>query len=76
MTRYRIVVLAGDGIGPEVTEQATRVLNTVADRFGWQVELVPHLIGAAAWRATGSALAGGRARRGARQRCRAARRGG
>ena len=56
MTRYRVVVLAGDGIGPEVTEQATRVLTSVADRFGWQVELVPHLIGAAAWQATGSAL--------------------
>ena len=56
MTRYRIVVLAGDGIGPEVTDQATRVLNAVADRFGWQVELVPHLIGGVASRATGSPL--------------------
>jgi len=56
MTRYRIVVLAGDGIGPEVTEQATRVLGAVADRFGWQVELVPQLIGGAAYRATGTAL--------------------
>ncbi len=56
MTRYRIVVLAGDGIGPEVTDQATRVLGAVADRFGWQVELVPHLVGGAAYRATGSAL--------------------
>ncbi len=56
MTRYRIVVLAGDGIGPEVTEQATRVLTSIADRFGWQLELVPHLIGAAAWRATGTPL--------------------
>ena len=55
MTRYRIVVLAGDGIGPEVTEQATRVLTTVADRFGWQVELVPHLVG-------GGGLPGHRAR--------------
>jgi 3-isopropylmalate dehydrogenase len=56
MTQYRIVVLAGDGVGPEVTAQATRVLQTVADHFGWQVELVPHLVGAAAWRATGSPL--------------------
>jgi 3-isopropylmalate dehydrogenase len=45
MTRYRVVVLAGDGIGPEVTEQATRVLTSVADRFGWQVNS-SQLIGA------------------------------
>jgi len=56
MTHYRIVVLPGDGIGPEVTEQGERVLAAVADRFGWQVDLAPHLIGAAALRAAGAAL--------------------
>lgn len=58
MTQYRIVVLAGDGIGPEVIAQASRVLVAVADRFGWQLELIPHLIGGAAFRATRSPLPG------------------
>ena len=30
----RILVLPGDGIGPEVTEQARRVLEAAARRFG------------------------------------------
>ena len=29
-----IVILGGDGIGPEVTEQGVRVLEAVASRFG------------------------------------------
>jgi len=46
-----IVVLPGDGIGPEVTGAAERVLRAVADRFGHTFSLVPHLIGGAALRA-------------------------
>lgn len=56
MTTYRVTVLAGDGIGPEVTEQAERVLVAVAERFGWRIDFSRHLIGAAAWRSTGSPL--------------------
>ena len=29
-----IAVLPGDGIGPEVTEQAKKILQTVAEKFG------------------------------------------
>jgi len=36
MTRS-IVVLPGDGIGPEVAAQATRVLETIAGRFGMEL---------------------------------------
>src|SRR5258708_21422135 len=32
--RASIAVLAGDGIGPEVTAEAVRVLRAVAERFG------------------------------------------
>jgi len=32
---YRIAVIAGDGIGPEVTREATKVLTAAADRFGF-----------------------------------------
>ena len=43
-----IVVLPGDGIGPEVTGAAERVLRAVADRFGHTFTLTTHLIGGAA----------------------------
>ena len=32
--KLKIVVLPGDGVGPEVTEQAVRVLREVADIHG------------------------------------------
>jgi 3-isopropylmalate dehydrogenase len=44
----KITILPGDGIGPEVTEQAVLVLQSVAGRFGHQVELQHKLIGGAA----------------------------
>ena len=43
-----IVLLPGDGIGPEVTGAAERVLRAVADRFGHTFTLTSHLIGGAA----------------------------
>jgi 3-isopropylmalate dehydrogenase len=52
----RITVLGGDGIGPEVTAQAVRVLDAVAKKFGHTFEYTPALIGGAAIDATGSAL--------------------
>jgi 3-isopropylmalate dehydrogenase len=40
-----IAVIAGDGIGPEVTAEAVRVLNAVAVRFGHQFSLHEALFG-------------------------------
>lgn len=54
--RAKIVTLPGDGIGPEVTNEAVRVLHAVAARFGHTFECEPHLIGGAAIEATGCAL--------------------
>jgi 3-isopropylmalate dehydrogenase len=51
-----IAVLAGDGIGPEVTAQGVSVLQTVAARFGHQIELREGLIGGCALERTGSPL--------------------
>jgi len=36
--KLKIAVLAGDGIGPEVTAEAVRVLEAVADRHGHTFE--------------------------------------
>ena len=46
-----IVLLPGDGIGPEVTGAAEQVLRAVASRFGHAFTLTSHLIGGAAVRA-------------------------
>jgi len=54
--RAVITVLPGDGIGPEVTSEALKVLAAVAQRFGHQFETREALIGGAAIDATGTAL--------------------
>jgi 3-isopropylmalate dehydrogenase len=54
--KARIAVLGGDGIGPEVTAAAVRVLRVVADRFGHELDFVEALIGGAAIDSSGSAL--------------------
>ena len=54
--KARIVVLPGDGIGPEVTAEAVRVLEAVAARFGHEFDFDHQLIGGAAIDATGAAL--------------------
>ena len=51
-----IVVLPGDGIGPEVTAQGVRVLQAVATKFGHQIEFREALIGGCAIDKTGIAL--------------------
>ncbi len=51
-----IGVLPGDGIGPEVVEQALRVLDAIARRSGQRFELRHGLIGGAAIDATGKAF--------------------
>lgn len=54
--KAKIVVLPGDGIGPEVTREGVRVLQAIAKKFGHQFETEEHLIGGAAIDATGTAL--------------------
>jgi 3-isopropylmalate dehydrogenase len=56
MTRFTIAVLPGDGIGPEVTAEAVRVLTAVADLYGYEIVATEHAIGAAAVRQYGEAL--------------------
>jgi 3-isopropylmalate dehydrogenase len=51
-----IAVLPGDGIGPEVTAAAERVLAAVSERFGLQVTTAPYPIGAAGLAAAGDPL--------------------
>lgn len=56
MKKYRIAVLRGDGIGPEIVEQAVRVIDTAAARFGFSVLYQEALLGGAAIDAAGVPL--------------------
>ncbi|GCF09211.1 3-isopropylmalate dehydrogenase [Dictyobacter arantiisoli] len=56
MGNYTITVLAGDGIGPEVTDQAVRVLDAVAKRFGHTFTYHKRLVGVAAIEAEGDSI--------------------
>ena len=44
---YKILTLPGDGIGPEVTCEAVRVLHHVAKRFDFGIELQEAVVGGA-----------------------------
>jgi 3-isopropylmalate dehydrogenase len=52
----KITVLPGDGIGPEVTAEAIRVLRAVAHVRGYHLRLTEQLIGGAAIEQSGSPL--------------------
>jgi 3-isopropylmalate dehydrogenase len=52
----KITVLPGDGVGPEVTREALRVLNAVAAVHSIEIETTEALIGGCAIRETGSPL--------------------
>ncbi len=54
--KLTIALLAGDGIGPEVTREAVRVLRAIAVRFGHELTFVEKPIGAAAFREYGAVL--------------------
>ena len=54
--KKNIAVIAGDGIGPEVTNQAIKVLNAVAEHYGHDFNYSFCLMGAVAIDATGKAL--------------------
>src|SRR5215216_3848956 len=51
-----IVVIEGDGIGPEVTRQSVRVLNAIADTFQHEFDYSYGLMGADAIDKTGNPL--------------------
>lgn len=56
MQNYKIAVLKGDGIGPEIVTEAMKVLDAVADKCGFSVEYDEALLGGCAIDATGVPL--------------------
>lgn len=53
MGKYNIAVLPGDGIGPEVIEQAAKVIEAVGEKYNHSFELKEGLLGGCAIDATG-----------------------
>ena len=53
MSDFNIAVIAGDGIGPEVTAEAVKVLRAVT---GDRLAFTPYALGAEHWQATGEVL--------------------
>jgi 3-isopropylmalate dehydrogenase len=56
MSPFKVAVLAGDGIGPEVMAEALRVLEAVSSKFSVQFQFAEHAVGGAAIDAHGHAL--------------------
>ncbi|WP_120511779.1 3-isopropylmalate dehydrogenase [Photobacterium salinisoli] len=54
--RYKIAVLSGDGIGPEVMRQAHKVLDAIEARFGFTLEREEYDVGGIAIDKHGSPL--------------------
>ena len=56
MASHKILLLPGDGIGPEITAEAVRVLDVLGSQFDMSFEYEEALLGGCAIDATGSAL--------------------
>ena len=48
MKNYKICVIKGDGIGPEIIDEAIKVLDVVSAEFGIKFEYDYKLMGGAA----------------------------
>jgi 3-isopropylmalate dehydrogenase len=56
METYKIALLAGDGIGPEIMDEAIKVLKAIEKKAEVRFELNPALFGAVAYFKTGDAF--------------------
>lgn len=54
--RFKVALLKGDGIGPEIVDSAVAVLKKVADKYGHDFVFTPYLIGGCAIDETGIPL--------------------
>src|ERR1700748_2123125 len=54
--KLKVLVGAGDGIGPEVTREAVRILTSVAESGGYDFQFTEAPIGGVAIRQTGTPL--------------------
>ena len=53
---YKIAVIKGDGIGPEIIDQAIKILNKIGEKYNHNFQYIEALAGGAAIDKTGSPL--------------------
>jgi len=53
---YKIAVLAGDGIGPEVTKESVKILKVIGETFRYNFQFDYGIMGAEAIYQTGNPL--------------------
>jgi isocitrate/isopropylmalate dehydrogenase len=56
MTQYKIPVLPGDGIGPEIIDEGKKVIDAAGERFGFDVEWIEYPHGADHYLETGELI--------------------
>ncbi len=56
MREFKLAVIAGDGIGPEVVAEGLKVLTKVAAKYSLAFTITQYPLGAAHWHATGEVL--------------------
>jgi len=56
MKKYKIGVIPGDGIGPEVIREGIKVLKATADKFNFGLELISYNFGGERYLKTGEIL--------------------
>ena len=48
---YKIALLKGDGIGPEIVDEAVKVLDKIGEKFGHKFEYTQGYFVGISWRA-------------------------
>lgn len=56
MTQYKVPVLPGDGIGPEIIAEGRKVIDAAGERFGFDVEWIEYPHGADYYLETGELI--------------------
>ena len=56
MKKYNISIIKGDGIGPEIVDEAIKILNTVAKKCDFELDYKEYLMGGIAIDTTGIPL--------------------
>jgi 3-isopropylmalate dehydrogenase len=56
MTKFKLAVIGGDGIGPEVVAEGLKVLDAVSAKYGLTFEKKDYELGAKYWHKTGETL--------------------
>jgi 3-isopropylmalate dehydrogenase len=56
MTQYKVPVLPGDGIGPEIIAEGRKVIDAAGERFGFDVEWIEYPHGADHYLKTGELI--------------------